>query len=171
MSKCKIRWQWSLFQETFTASHQHVCSSETETSALNLRSLNERSPVGVLYLTSLHQLWSLQPFTYWCTSSLLPPSPLSLFSSSSPGRSCASTADRLTTSCSVSLKITLHKAEAWEDKFNYDTKARGTSETNPSAYTLCPSAENNPAQRKVNELNFRYWIMLHVETRVQSLCN
>ncbi len=40
------------------------------------------------------------------------------------GRSCMSTSDRLTTWCSVSLKITLHEAKAWKRRFDYDTKAR-----------------------------------------------
>lgn len=67
------------------------------------------------------------------------------------GRSWASTLGRFTSSCSISLKITLHEAEARERKFNYDTKARRC----PSLIVLLglpvPSAGNLPIQRKVKE--------------------
>lgn len=41
-----------------------------------------------------------------------------------PGRSRVSASGRLTASCSISPKITLHEADASESKFDYDTNVR-----------------------------------------------
>lgn len=75
-------------------------------------------------------------------------------SSSSPGRSRVSTSGRLTTSCSVSPKITLHEAHKdWESKLNYDTKARRCLSL-IVLLTLPVRQQKNPPV-----LTCMYWIM------------
>lgn len=143
-------------------SHTHINYTPEQQSQWN-QNRNPQSPSpeipwALLYLSKKPISADLcNPSPSWSTtlpcSSHWPPPLQSPISSSSPGRSLVSSSGRLTTSCSLSLKITLHEAEARQSKFNCDTKVRSC---------LSPSAEKPSSYKKRQYLIRIDYIILNV---------
>lgn len=85
-----------------------------------------------------------------------------------PGRSSVSTAGRLTTSCSASLKITLRRGEAGESKSNYDTKAK--TPVGLIVLLTLPFHQQKPSCTMKSQwlLTRVDWIALHVDILIRN---